>query len=484
MNGSPDAIAGLNDLPVRTQQRHDHVSARRGATCATASRRRPTSCARTARAACCCRCSRTAARRRSTSSSNLRAMLPRVAATLPRDVTITPLFDQSVFVKAAVQGRRRAKPLIAAVLTAAMVLLFLGNWRTTLIIALTIPLSILASILALQMLGETLNLMTLGGLALSVGILVDQAIVTIENIERHLHLGTDLDDGDPGRRRRDRRAGVRVDAVHLHRVRADVLPVRRGALSVRAAGRSGGVRDDRVVHPVAHAGAHAGDAADGRMHAPSPARGPSLLQRVYRALRRRIRARARARTRWLSRRACSPAQASSRRCSSRSACCRVCSIRCSGATSFRASTPARSGCTCARRPARASRRPRGSPTKSRSRSARSCRPISSTRSSTTSACPTAASTFPTATPAPSARSTARSCCRYAKATGRRDEFVAKLRAELPKRFPGVEFFFQPADIVTQILNFGLPAAIDVQFTGARPRRERGAGAASSSSRSA
>ena len=70
-----------------------------------------------------------------------------------------------------------------------MVLLFLGNWRSTLIIALTIPLSILASILVLYMLGETLNLMTLGGLALSVGILVDQAIVTIENIERHLHLG-------------------------------------------------------------------------------------------------------------------------------------------------------------------------------------------------------------------------------------------------------------------------------------------------------
>src|SRR5438477_12032729 len=73
-----------------------------------------------------------------------------------------------------------------------MVLLFLGNWRSTLIIALTIPLSILTSILVLFALGETLNIMTLGGLALSVGILVDQAIVTIENIERHLHMGTEL----------------------------------------------------------------------------------------------------------------------------------------------------------------------------------------------------------------------------------------------------------------------------------------------------
>src|SRR4029079_18221525 len=109
------------------------------------------------------------------------------------DVKVTPLFDQSVFVKAAVQGVV-FEALIAAGLTAVMVLLFLGNWRSTLIIALTIPLSILASILVLQMLGETLNLMTLGGLALSVGILVDQAMVTIENIERHLHLGQPLEE--------------------------------------------------------------------------------------------------------------------------------------------------------------------------------------------------------------------------------------------------------------------------------------------------
>src|SRR6185436_10439249 len=84
--------------------------------------------------------------------------------------------------------------LIAALLTAAMVLLFLGNWKSTLIIAATIPLSILTSILVLYALGETLNIMTLGGLALSVGILVDMAIVTIENIERHLHAGEPLED--------------------------------------------------------------------------------------------------------------------------------------------------------------------------------------------------------------------------------------------------------------------------------------------------
>src|SRR5205085_11120625 len=106
-------------------------------------------------------------------------------------IKVTTLFDQSVFVKAAILGVV-IEALIAAGLTALMVLLFLGNWRSTLIIALTIPLSILASVLVLKMMGETLNIMTLGGLALSVGILVDQAIVTIENIERHLHLGKPL----------------------------------------------------------------------------------------------------------------------------------------------------------------------------------------------------------------------------------------------------------------------------------------------------
>src|SRR3954451_973167 len=188
MNGSPDAISGLNDLPVRTvggatTYLRDVAFVRDGFSPQTNVVRQDgvrgvlLSVLKNGNA--------------STLDivSNLKAMLPRVANTVSSDVKITPLFDQSVFVKAAVQGVV-SEALIAAGLTAAMVLLFLGNWRSTLIIALTIPLSILVSILLLQVLGETLNLMTLGGLALSVGILVDQAIVTIENIERHLHLGT------------------------------------------------------------------------------------------------------------------------------------------------------------------------------------------------------------------------------------------------------------------------------------------------------
>ncbi|KVD58958.1 efflux RND transporter permease subunit [Burkholderia ubonensis] len=125
--------------------------------------------------------------------SDLKALLPKVVPTLPEGLTITPLFDQSVFVDAAVQGVIH-EALIAAVLTAMMILLFLGNWRSTLIIAISIPLSIFTSLIALAALGETINIMTLGGLALAVGILVDDATVTIENIERHLHLGTGLHD--------------------------------------------------------------------------------------------------------------------------------------------------------------------------------------------------------------------------------------------------------------------------------------------------
>ncbi|HYC37905.1 MAG TPA: efflux RND transporter permease subunit [Usitatibacter sp.] len=125
--------------------------------------------------------------------NNLRALLPFASQQLPEDVKVTPLFDQSVFVKAAVSGVA-IEAAIAAGLTALMVLLFLGNWRSTLIIAVTIPLSLLASVILLYITGQTLNLMTLGGLALSVGILVDQAIITIENIERHLHEGAELNE--------------------------------------------------------------------------------------------------------------------------------------------------------------------------------------------------------------------------------------------------------------------------------------------------
>ncbi|MEI8196797.1 MAG: efflux RND transporter permease subunit, partial [Phycisphaerae bacterium] len=116
----------------------------------------------------------------------VKAMLPDIQKTLPPDLTITPMFDQSVFVRASVEGVAK-EAAIAAGLTALMILLFLGSWRSTLIVMISIPLSIMVSIITLSFLGHTLNVMTLGGMALAVGILVDDATVEIENIHRNLH---------------------------------------------------------------------------------------------------------------------------------------------------------------------------------------------------------------------------------------------------------------------------------------------------------
>jgi multidrug efflux pump subunit AcrB len=118
----------------------------------------------------------------------IRDILPRAAQTLPPQLRIVPLADQSIFVRGAVNGVVR-EAVIAACLTAFMILLFLGSWRSTLIIAVSIPLSILTSVIVLGFLEETINTMTLGGLALAVGILVDDATVTIENIERYFEEG-------------------------------------------------------------------------------------------------------------------------------------------------------------------------------------------------------------------------------------------------------------------------------------------------------
>jgi multidrug efflux pump subunit AcrB len=190
MNGSPATIAALNDIPVRTlngattylrEVAHvrDGCSPQTNVVRQNGQRGVLMSVLKSGSA--------------STLSivDTLKQILPTARASLPPDLAITALFDQSVFVKAAVQGVIR-EALIAAALTAAMILLFLGNWRSTCIIAVSIPLSILSSLLALHALGQTINIMTLGGLALAVGILVDDATVTIENIERHLHMGTNL----------------------------------------------------------------------------------------------------------------------------------------------------------------------------------------------------------------------------------------------------------------------------------------------------
>ncbi|MES2308635.1 MAG: efflux RND transporter permease subunit [Verrucomicrobiota bacterium] len=120
--------------------------------------------------------------------ARVKKQLPKIAATLPPELEMKPLFDQSIFVRSALEGVEH-EAMIAACLTAAMIMLFLGSWRSTLIVATSIPLSISCSILAMAAMGQTINIMTLGGLALAVGILVDDTTVEIENIHRNLAMG-------------------------------------------------------------------------------------------------------------------------------------------------------------------------------------------------------------------------------------------------------------------------------------------------------
>lgn len=186
-NSSPDVIEKLNDVPVRqvgdatvymrdVAQVHDgyavqtsmvHVDGRRSALLTVL--KTPTA---------------------STLDivQRVKDALPRIQATLPPDLNIRQLFDQSVFVRASLQGVLR-EAVIAACLTGLMILLFLGSWRSTLVIIVSIPLAILVSVITLSLVGETLNVMTLGGLALAVGILVDDATVEIENTNRNLAMG-------------------------------------------------------------------------------------------------------------------------------------------------------------------------------------------------------------------------------------------------------------------------------------------------------
>jgi CzcA family heavy metal efflux pump len=187
MNGSPQTVAELNDLPVKTvngatiymrEVAHirDGFSPQTNVVRANGQRGVLMSVYKTGSA--------------STLDivSRLKETLKNYATSLPESLHVTLLFDQSLYVRASIQGVIR-EAIIAACLTAIMILLFLGNWKSTLIIATSIPLSILVSILLLSALHETINIMTLGGLALAVGILVDDATVEIENINRNLAMG-------------------------------------------------------------------------------------------------------------------------------------------------------------------------------------------------------------------------------------------------------------------------------------------------------
>ncbi|WP_420978234.1 efflux RND transporter permease subunit [Burkholderia gladioli] len=192
MNGSTQTIAALNDLPVKTAgggviYLRDVAHVRDGYIPQTNIVRAD------GKRAALLTVEKTGSASTLSIIGEVKALLPQIAAGLPKALSITPLADQSVFVKSAIQGVAR-EALIAACLTALMILLFLGSWRATLIIAVSIPLAVLSSLLALSALGQTINIMTLGGLALAVGILVDDATVAIENITHHLERGAPLED--------------------------------------------------------------------------------------------------------------------------------------------------------------------------------------------------------------------------------------------------------------------------------------------------
>lgn len=463
MNGSPDAIAGLNELPVKTSggtttYLKDVAYVRDGFSPQTNIVRKDGA-----------RGVLLSVLKNGGASTldivdNLKALLPRVQQLLPGDIKVTPLFDQSVFVKAAVKSVV-VEALIAAALTAAMVLVFLGNWRSTLIIALTIPLSILAAILVLQRLGETLNLMTLGGLALSVGILVDQAIVTIENIERHLHLGKPLEQaivtgadeiGVPAFVSTLAICIVFVPMFFLSGVaRFLFVPLAEAVVFAMAASYILSRTLVPTLVMLLMRGTH-GAAGGGR-------EGTSALQRVYRAFDARFeRARAGYTTllsSLLERRAVFGL-------SFLVFCLLSCGLYPMLGRDFFPTVDAGQ----IRLHLRA---PTGTRIEETARLADDIEaairelvpkdqletvldnlgvPNSGINLSYSNA---------------GTIGTLDGEIQLSLKEGHRptDEFVTLLRRELPKRFPGIEFFFQPADIVTQILNFGLPAAIDVQFTG-------------------
>jgi len=190
MNGTPETIAELNDLPVKTTNgstlyMRDVAHIRDGFAPQTNIVRQDGN-----------RGALMSIYKNGTASTlqivaGVKGIVEQAAQSLPTELKISHLFDQSLFVRASINGVVR-EALIAAALTACMILLFLGDWRPTIVISISIPLSIFVSIILLGAIGETINIMTLGGLALAVGILVDDATVEIENIERNLAMGKEM----------------------------------------------------------------------------------------------------------------------------------------------------------------------------------------------------------------------------------------------------------------------------------------------------
>jgi CzcA family heavy metal efflux pump len=397
--------------------------------------------------------------------SNLRAVLPVAAQILPKDIVITPLFDQSGFVKAAITGVVR-EAVIAACLTAMLILVFLGNWRSTCIIAVSIPLSILCSIITLYIVGQTLNIMTLGGLALAVGILVDDATVTIENIERHIHLGSDLHKAI-------------LDGAGEIAVPALVSTLCICIVFVPMFFLTGVAR--YLFAPLAEAVVFAMLASYVLSrtlvptlvmllmdHTPPHADAPvSLLQRVYRAFDARFEGLRAGYNTIL-------AAVLLRRRAFAGGFLAFCVLSCGlvfllGRDFFPNVDAGQIRLHM--------RMPSGTRIEETARAADRIEAVIRTL--------IPAGQLGTVldnlgVPVSSINNTYSNAGAFSTADGEiqislneghapSQRYIEEMRRQLPARFPGVEFFFQPADMVTQILNFGLPAAIDVMFTGADVR---------------
>lgn len=460
MNSSPDAIAGLNDMPVRTAGGattyvRDVAQVRDGFSPQTNVVRRDGE-----------RGVLLSVLKNGGASTldiveNLRAMLPVALQTMSPDIKVTPLFDQSVFVKAAIKGVV-AEAVIAAGLTAAMVLLFLGNWRSTLIIAATIPLSILASILMLYLMGQTLNLMTLGGLALSVGILVDQAIVTIENIERHMQLGASLEDailtgaGEIGIPVLVATLCICIVFVPMFLLsgvaRFLFVPLAEAVVFAMAAS----YLLSRTLVPTLVMLFMRGHGAHDDVK-------PSRLQRLYRAFDRRFEEVRRAYMLILS-------TLLSRRRGFLMLFLGFCLLSTLlypflgrdffptvDAGQIRLHMRAPTGTRIEETALLADRV---------EAAIREIIPADQLDTILDNlGVPNSGINLSYSNAGTIGAMDGEILLSLHEGHRPTAEFISRLRAELPRRFPGVEFFFQPADIITQILNFGLPAAIDVQLSG-------------------
>ena len=337
--------------------------------------------------------------------NGVRKVLQIARAAAPPGLSINELFDQSKLVTASIAGVVR-EGAIAAGLTGLMILLFLGSWRSTLIVLISIPLSILTSIVVLYFLGHTLNTMTLGGMALAVGILVDDSTVTIENTHRLRSEGHEPRCGDTARLRRHCGADHGLDARDQLRVHVGGVPRRAGEISVHPARARGRVRDAGVLCAVADVDAdHHRPAAQGR----APRRDRRLGQagsRVFTSgFERGFERFRQGYVRVLDDAAQAAVHRSGRRRADARAGRRDADCW-SAATSFPPSTADRSSFTSARRRRPASKPPSASSRRSRTRSARSFRSAIATSSSTTSACRNGRTTSLSPTARPSTSMTA------------------------------------------------------------------------------